>query len=428
MPKYISLFSIYSSVLYCYMYPECSFKGFKKQEMINHFFKAHKEAKPSASVDNTIEDIQNESKSPVKALSDYKMSHTKQSQLEVNKYYFIDKEQFQLAYDYYYKFIYTTYKPLLFIEEFIGNQAPKSNANLFKSLNLNHFVFNLKKDLNMVMKNYHDVEEENEFNLFFKRELNLNFQFNDSSKENAKNFKIELKPFEIFQSKNQTNDPFLLINMVKQLTAMDWCPTLLQSSSNQYLAFSSLSFEQLSDIYPSNNSIKLKKFFIFNQNYVKSLFDSPNFIFITKFENFTNSNQENKLFAIFDTQIGNISSLKWRPDFGASLRDKYEDKTEFIGHLLATSSNGNAYILSVSDMTVCGSFKNGSKTEKLFDGNLTKIEKLNAYEFNKKIVLKLRFPFGQCTSGDWSQSNGAHDIALGYANGSVALFRVRIIN
>ena len=31
---------------------------------------------------------------------------------------------------------------------------------------------------------------------------------------------------------------------------------------------------------------------------------------------------------------------------------------------------------------------------------------------------------GQCTAGDWSQLNGATEIALGYANGSVALFQI----
>lgn len=42
----------------------------------------------------------------------------------------------------------------------------------------------------------------------------------------------------------------------------------------------------------------------------------------------------------------------------------------------------------------------------------------------RQIILKPSVSFGQCTCGDWSQMNGATQIALGYANGFVALFKL----
>ena len=61
--------------------------------------------------------------------------------------------------------------------------------------------------------------------------------------------------------------------------------------------------------------------------------------------------------------------------------------------------------------------RNSSKLNK-------KIEKLSIYESKKQIILKQAIASGQCTSSDWSQLNGATQIALGYVNGTIAIFNV----
>jgi hypothetical protein len=126
--------------------------------------------------------------------------------------------------------------------------------------------------------------------------------------------------------------------------------------------------------------------------------ESPNLIHVYKFTEL-NSNQtfvgyndpHVQHFAIFDERIGHISCLKWRADFSNSVDER------FIGYLLATSSNGNGYI-----------FRIPGETETSSDPKTFKV-----YTTDKKIMLSVAFPFGQCTSGDWCQFGGATNIALG---------------
>ena len=109
-------------------------------------------------------------------------------------------------------------------------------------------------------------------------------------------------------------------------------------------------------------------------------------------------------FSLLDERIGHISCLKWRADF----RCQTMANERFVGHLLATSSNGNGYIFRVEEPADCHS----SRPQTV------------AYKPSRKILLSLVFSFGQCTSGDWCQLGAATNIALGYTNGSIALFSV----
>lgn len=69
-----------------------------------------------------------------------------------------------------------------------------------------------------------------------------------------------------------------------------------------------------------------------------------------------------------------------------------------------------------------GSFNKSSDFQQ--NSAKTSINNLNVYEPKRNVVLKLSYSFGQCTAADWSQLNGAVQIAIGYANGSIALFQV----
>jgi hypothetical protein len=106
--------------------------------------------------------------------------------------------------------------------------------------------------------------------------------------------------------------------------------------------------------------------------------------------------------------------LKWRPDFGASF------SSSFLGYLLAASSDGNAYIFSVNDSL----FEKSDLIKSDDDTIKGTIDEINLYESKKSIILKQRFTFGQCTSADWSQLNGATQIAVGYANGTISIYHL----
>ena len=203
----------------------------------------------------------------------------------------------------------------------------------------------------------------------------------------AENQYIDLKPFEMYQSKNA--EPIQLINVCSQVTSLAWCPKKFDACSrdeNEYLAIVSLPLKQFSCLFESSNSnIDVSK------NKVKDLNDHPNLIYIYKSDL---SGNEQKLFGILNRSIGTVSSLRWRPDSGASSSSNPPPQANFIGYLLATSSDGNAYIYLIVDLTKSSLFE-----EHCSMNSLTKtINKLNVFEPKRQIVLHSRFSYGQCTS------------------------------
>lgn len=206
----------------------------------------------------------------------------------------------------------------------------------------------------------------------------------------AENQYIDLKPFEMYQSKNA--EPIQLINVCSQVTSLAWCPQKFDACSrdeNEYLAIVSLPLKQFSCLFESSNS-KNSNIDV-SKNKVKDLNDHPNLIYIYKSDL---SGNEQKLFGILNRSIGTVSSLRWRPDSGASSSSNPPPQANFIGYLLATSSDGNAYIYLIVDLTKSSLFE-----EHCSMNGLTKtINKLNVFEPKRQIVLHSRYSYGQCTS------------------------------
>jgi hypothetical protein len=316
----------------CGKHPECEFKRKKKSEVVQHFIKAHISGK-RVSEDDEIEDEEL-----------YYKTQTKQNQLEVSRYYFIDKNIFNFTLDYFRNYLNGNYKNLKFIDTFFTDNK----------------------------------YEHTELKIENKREP-LHFKLN----------KIDFnpKPFEIFEYKNKA-DHFKIVNVCSQITCLDWCPTIFTESRTQFLAF-------------ANTLADFKKEFS-----VKKIFDTKNFIYILKFIDLNSEQSSMEMFAIANKNIGFISCLKWR-------QATVNTQNSFLGYLLAASSNGNSYVYYVEDMTLRNDFARKSQSIDL-----------NVYEPKKQIVLASFYSCGQCTAADWSNCNGAVQIAVGYANGSVSLFQV----
>ncbi len=337
--------------------------------MINHYNKTHvNDQKSMVSIENQLDNIQIDSKNS--SFNDsFQMSTTKKNQLEVSRYYYIDKLQLKYSFDYFNKTIANNFKRLKFLDEYFFKTIDNNN---------DHFLFD------------------------------INQQFNNNNNNSVLKFKldtmnIELKPFEIYKS-----DQFSLINLCNQITSLDWCPIKFNSKSDtQYVALATLPLEQLNNVIETNSVYNTEK------NRIKNLNDSPNLIYIYK----TDLNRNNHdLFAILNRNIGTISCVKWRPDCGASAQNT------FIGYLLIASSNGEAYIESIQDLTQNNKYK---KDQTQQNKSITSINKLNVFETKNRVVLKSKFTYGQCTAGDWSQiGNGGTQIAIGYTSGEIALFQI----
>ncbi|CAF0896453.1 unnamed protein product [Brachionus calyciflorus] len=245
-------------------------------------------------------------------------------------------------------------------------------------------LFDRNQSLKKLDEFLHDDKIKQEFLIDFSMDTKyLKFEFNKND--------FVLKSHEIYESPNVKFN-FKIINLVDQITSFDWCP--LKNSKCNYLAVSTLLNQSLM------SKIIGEQPFIFKT--LLELDNSPNLIYIYKFSNLnTNQNQIRK-FAILNREIGTISQLKWRPDFGKS----NFLNPEYLGYLLACGSDGNGYIYKVKD----------------HEYRDQEPKKIYVYEPDKKVILRPNFMLGQCTTGDWSHHNGSVQIALGYSNGTVGIY------
>ena len=130
----------------------------------------------------------------------------------------------------------------------------------------------------------------------------------------------------------------------------------------------------------------------------------PNLIYICRYHGLNLKNHSvAELFAIYNEKIGHVNCLKWRNEFGVLF--KAEKHLNFLGYLLAASSNGNGYIYMVHDLI--------NKSPEENDDECNMIDEIECYIPTFKIVLKRKNFHGECLSADWLQSNGATIIALG---------------
>ena len=101
-----------SSLLLC-VETACTFTGTKRQEMVNHFFEMHHHDGNQANDTCMVE-------------TDFQRSKTKQSQLEVSRYCYIDRAEFQFTFDYFNKSIAVNYKRLKYLTDFYLDQDQTS--------------------------------------------------------------------------------------------------------------------------------------------------------------------------------------------------------------------------------------------------------------------------------------------------------------
>ena len=314
----------------------------------------------SCAGDNSMEDFLDP--------DDESMSTTKQNQLEVSRYFYLDRQEFHFTLNYYQRYLAPACRRLKSVDEFYTDEIWA------------HSVISIE---------HGEINQSESDRLCFNSGNTLSFRLSSAEKEEGT---FSLKPFE-FYSGSESNDPFRLINLGNQLTSLDWCPLI--DSKSQYLACATTKFTE-----------KEREFTL------KSSFESPNLVYVVKFNDLNSETNNVQKFAILNKEIGYISCLKWRP-VPAKIIPK---ESLFIGYLLAASSNGNAYVYRIEDMTL--------SNRHVLRKNPNSFSQLNVYEPKRQIVLKSAFLSGQCTAADWSELNGAVHIALGYANGLVAIFQM----
>jgi hypothetical protein len=401
IPKYI---------LICAHYPECDFKGSRKQEMVNHYIKQHSFSK------NETSDL-NSSKSSLQC--EMRLTAAKKTQFQLNSYTYLDKRKYTFTVDYHNMLVANRCKRLSKLDEFCLPPT-KSLASSFYSHHQLKIIDEHTKVKNSPYIEFDSIQSTLSFKLFCSNETDSDI--------NRRSEIVKLMPFEIV-THNSPKGPFKLFNVVNQVTALDWCPVSSSSQNkitDQFMAFSVLPFNNLNKLNSANNessNIKIKCDEFNNMPRLANLLKMPNLIFICKFSNMFSQTDENiDIYCLYSAEIGRVCCLKWRPDFGSSFMQTNVNKEAKIGYLLATGSNGNGYILNVQDMSYnCSQNK---KSEDQIMNNKLKLSSLNVFKSKRQVVLKVPFSFGQCTSGDWSQLNGATRIALGYFNGAIALFEI----
>ena len=230
------------------------------------------------------------------------------------------------------------------------------------------------------------------------KEKDLSFTFDQES--------FDLKPFDVLQINDKLDCKIL--NVGSEITALDWCIDNPNSSNKahsknvQYFAFAckDLAFTMNSTTNSHETILKSWK--------------NKNIIFIGKLTNSESKPNENKLeiFGIFDKNICSINCLKWGV-FNSN------EKKNSIGYLLAASSNGFGYIYLVEDLL--------SETSDPSDENkkVFSINAINCYEPEFKITLKKRTCNHECVSCDWNQNNGANQVCMGYADGSINIYDIK---
>ncbi len=272
-------------VLYCARHPECEFTGQKKQEMINHYARAHtgksasvKKRSEAFVIDDEAEDESDsgsadDDASLTSANDSFKMTKTKQSQLEISQYSYVNLAELKFSITYLNSFLRSKFKRLELIDQFL------SGSN--------------KHDI-MKSYNFFSIETHNLINNADKNALRFKLP---SSSGGGK--LINLRPFEFYLS-----DSFGLFNFAKQITAFDWCP-MDPEQGHQVLAFSTLPFDNLERavLKTSPNETHSERW---EANNLLSIFTAPNLINFVKMSDLNNasSNDDTRIFSFFHREIG----------------------------------------------------------------------------------------------------------------------------
>lgn len=250
----------------------------------------------------------------------------------------------------------------------------------------------------------------------------LLFKLNESDLRHKQKGDLVLKPYETFTRQDDYHENFKILNTGGDVTAVDWLASkfidkkhnVIRSNSFfdlscQYFAYAIKPSAELKEIklpdyeYSEEEEQKLK---IESENCSQTECQ-PNLIYICRHNglNFKYRNVAD-LFAIYNDKIGTVNCLKWRNDFGILYNYKQSEFLNFLGYLLAASSNGNGYIYLVHDLMNKPSTDNEDEYNVIVD--------IECYIPTFKIVLKREGFCGQCISADWLQSYGAIFVALGW--------------
>ena len=334
----------------------CNFKSNKKQAVIEHFKVKHL----------VIKDI------------DESSFHNKHSIRQIkNNYLHIDDDSYLLVKDYY----------------------EKHRMRNFKNLSvLNNFLN---------IKNYWRKTSELRTNKYFE-DKSLEFRL-------GSNQYVQLNAFESYRTSN-----YELINLCEQILTLEWC---FKNDSFQYLAISARAIKNLmklltnkeDNVCGSSRQEKINDEVTNEVNYENNACSEANLIYFYRVQKSEELSEENEvvnclnsqsLFAILNRSLGDCHCLKWRSECG----NVTTAENRFLGYILATSTNGYAYIYLIENL-----FKNENGEKNLIE----------IFEPTQEIRLKANYKlYGQCTSGDWCQLNGATKIALGYTSGNILLFDV----
>ena len=252
--------------LFCVNRPACGFIGSKKQEMINHYTKEHSAKsspkKPSRNfvVDEDYVEDDLDSSSTTTINTSFRLTKTKQNQLEASQYYFINMAEFKFAVRYLNKFVLNACKRLSQIDSFCHNEK--------------QFV------------NFHELD----VNKLAGQSRELTFKLPD--------FAIELKPFEYHTSEN-----FNILNVSQQITAIDWSRSP-NPDFPQYLAFATVPFKNLNQaVFKMNENTNNKN------ECLLSMYESSNLINLVKVKNLNRNAKTEpdfEIFSLLHQTIGNL--------------------------------------------------------------------------------------------------------------------------
>lgn len=322
-------------ILLCGKHPNCLFQSRKKQEIIAHFTKQHARLnKFVVNDDEEIEEDEDDEKNEGKdetiggldeeaamVSEDPKcLSLTKKNQLKINQYFYVDRDEFKYTF----------------------GLCNEMHARNYRNLNALDKFYRFSQTSSAYTHDTIDLSR-----LKSTREASLRFQtsFSDSGR-------FDLKAFEAFQTSDD-KDHFRLVNIVNQVTSMDWCPSYYERKSGKISQYLAVSTEPIENLLDDSSEKKV------DHSSLLQIFSAPNLIHLFKSDELDSASSWSHS-AIVNRKVGVVNLVKWRPDFGAS-RLRLGDR--FVGYLLVAGSDGNGYVYLVEDFSKHASFRKDS------DGN-----------------------------------------------------------
>jgi hypothetical protein len=203
----------------------------------------------------------------------FKLTKTKQSQHEISQYSYTNETELRFASTYLNEYLASRCKPLGFIDRFF-------------------------------LLPVHD--------LFNKFTVDLASKV-DTAEKHALTFKLSndtvttLNPFEYLTMGGGGGDRFMLFNVAREPTALDWCPLSKEQGDAQYLAFATLPLPRLNDLTSCSSSPPAPTDTHHKQMNLVNLYAEPNLINILRLKSLANDAGEindTQMFSLYHKSIG----------------------------------------------------------------------------------------------------------------------------